>query len=134
MKTTCFLAVLCSILLGACGGERAVQAKIAEAAATGKQAAQAVEAYFKKRGGYPAHLEEAFVRPATLKDIKLMSVDRKSGVVRVTMSFAPVDGKSILFVPARSKDKSFTWRCTSEDIDVKYLPEACRPESAGKGK
>lgn len=126
MKAAPVLAAICVLQLCACSRDETTRAKIAEAAATGRQAAQAVENYVKKRRRYPAQLEEAYVRPTPLKEIKLMSVDRKTGVIRVTLSFRPVEGKSLLFVPSRKKDKSIVWRCTSEDIDPKYLPEDCR--------
>ncbi len=118
---------MCVLLLCACGNQDATtRAKIAEAEANGRQAAQAVESYSKKHRRFPSQIEEAYVRPAALKDIKLMSVNQKTGVVRITLSFPPVEGKSLLFAPSRKADKSIVWRCTSEDIDPKYLPEACR--------
>ena len=126
MKATSLVAAICVLLLCACTDQDAItRAKIAEAEATGRQAAQAVESHFKKHGRYPSQIEEAYVRPAALKDIKLMSVTRKTGVVRVVLSFPPVEGQSLLFVPSR-KGKNIEWRCTSEDIDPKFLPEACR--------
>ena len=122
-----FRWVLLGLALAACSNQEATtRARIAEAEVTGRQAAQAVESYMKKRGRYPEHIEEAYVRPAQLKDIKLFSVTRKTGVVRVALSFPPVEGKSLLFVPTRKADKSIVWRCISEDIEPKYLPEACR--------
>ena len=124
--------LMCVLLLGACTSDETIRAKVTEAAATGRQAAQGVENYFKKHRRYPAQLEEAYVRPTPLKEIKLMSVDRKTGTVRVTLAFRPVEGKSLLYTPTR-KGKSITWRCSSEDIDAKYLPAACGG-SMGKGK
>ncbi len=132
VKATNLLASMCVLLLGACTSDETIRAKVTEAADTGRLAAQAVENHFKKRRRYPAQLEEAYVRPTPLKEIQLMSVDPKTGVVRVTLSFRPLEGKSLLFVPTR-KAKTFTWRCTSEDIDPKYLPAACGG-SMGKGK
>jgi hypothetical protein len=123
LLTSAFLVSV--LLLCACSNEEITRAKIAEAEETGRQAAQAVENYVKKHRRYPAQLEDAYVRPAALTDIKLMSVDRKTGVVQVTLSFRPVEGKSLLFVPSR-KGKSIAWRCTSKDIEPKFLPEACR--------
>jgi len=118
---------MCVLQLCACSNQEATtRAKIAEAEVTGRQAAQAVGIYMKKRGRFPEHIEEAYVRPARLEDIKLFSVNGKTGVVRVALSFPPVEGKSLLFVPTRKADKSIVWRCTSEDIEPKYLPEACR--------
>lgn len=115
------------LLLSACGNQDEIaRTKIAEAVVTGREAAQAVEKYSKKHGRFPQHIEEAYIRPAALKDIRLMSVDRKTGLVRVTLSFPPVEGKSLLFVPSRRADRSLAWRCSSEDIEPKYLPEECR--------
>jgi hypothetical protein len=126
VKAAGFPAALCVLVLCACSNEEATRKKIGEAEATGRQAAQAVAAYVKKHGRYPGQIEEAYIRPAALKDIKLMSVDRKTGVVQVTLAFRPVEGKSLLFTPSRNKDRSLTWRCTSEDIDPKLRPETCK--------
>jgi len=115
------------VQLCACSNQDdATRARIAEAEVTGRKAAQAVGNYIRKHGRAPAQIEEAYVRPTALSDIKLMSVDRKTGLVRVALSFPPVEGKSLLFVPSKNKDRSVTWRCTSEDIQPKFLPEACR--------
>ena len=127
MKAAAPFTAVCVLLLWACTNQDEItRARIAEAAVTGRQATQAVEKFTKKQGRFPAHIEEAYIRPAAMKDIKLMSVERKTGFVRVTLSFPPVEGKSLLFVPSRRADKSFAWRCTSEDIDPRYLPEGCR--------
>jgi pilin len=126
VRAAFLLAATCVLLLCGCGNEEAVRAKIAEAAKTGRQASEAVGIYARKRGRFPAQIEEAYIRPAALQDIKLLSVDNKTGRVRVTLAFKPVEGKSLVFVPTRNKNRTYTWRCTSEDIDPKLLPEACR--------
>jgi len=127
MKAASLLTAMCVLQLCACSNQEATtRAKIAEAEVTGRQAAQAVGSYMKKHGRFPAQIEEAYVRPAPLKDIKLLSVNRKTGVVGVALSFPPVEGKSLLFVPTRKADKNIVWRCTSEDIEPKYLPAACQ--------
>ena len=127
MKAASLLAAMCMLQLCACSNQDdTTRAKIAEAAVVGRQVAQAVENYSNKHGRFPAHIEETYVRPTPLKDIKLMSVNPKTGLVRVTLSFPPVEGKSLLFVPSRKAGKRIVWRCTSEDIQPKYLPEACQ--------
>ncbi|HEY7656662.1 MAG TPA: pilin [Burkholderiales bacterium] len=127
MRAALLVAALCAIQLGACGNQdHVVRARVEEAAATGRQAAQAVGNYMRKHGRAPAQIEEAYIRPAELRDIKLMSVNRQTGHVRVALAFPPVEGKSLLFVPTRSPNKTIVWRCTSEDIQAQYLPEACR--------
>ena len=127
MKAVYLLGAMCVLQLYACSNQDDItRAKIAEAAVTGRQAAQAVGNYVKKHGRFPSYLEEAYVRPRALPDIKLMSVDQKTGLLRIALSFRPVEGKSLLFVPTRNKDKSVVWRCTSEDIAPEYLPASCR--------
>jgi pilin len=126
VKAAPLLAALCTLLLAACTNQDEVaRAKVAAAAEAGRQAAQAVGSYRMKRGRFPTHIEEAYVRPAALRDIKLFSVEPRTGVVSVALAFPPLEGKSLLFVPTR-KGKSIQWRCTSKDIDPKFLPEACR--------
>jgi hypothetical protein len=126
VKAASLFAATCVLLLYGCGNEEATRAKIAEAAKTGRQASEAVGIYARKRGRFPNQIEEAFIRPAALQDIKLLSVDSKTGRVKVDLAFKPVEGKSLVFVPTRNKDRSYTWRCTSQDIDPKLLPEGCR--------
>jgi hypothetical protein len=126
VKSTSLLAAICVVLQTACSNEEATRARIAEAEVTGRQVTQAVEAYAKKHKRFPAHIEEAYVRPKPLPDIKLLSVDNKTGRVQVALAFKPVEGKSLVFVPTRNKNRTYSWRCTSQDIDPKYLPEGCR--------
>ena len=126
MKSALLLIATC-VLLSACGKQdEKTRARIAEVEKTSRPVTQAVEDYAKKRKRYPAHIEEAYVRPTAMKDIKLLSVDQKSGQVRVQLAFAPVEGKSLVFVPQRNKDRSLTWRCTSQDIDPNLLPDTCK--------
>lgn len=126
MKATSLLAATCVLLLYGCSNEEAIRAKIAGAAKTGREASEAVGKYARKHGRFPAQIEEAYIRPTALQDIKLLSVDRKTGRVQVALAFKPVEGKSLVFIPSRNKDRSYTWRCTSQDIDPKLLPEGCR--------
>ena len=118
---------MCVLLLCACGEpDHVIRARVEAAAVTGRQAAQAVGNYMRKHGRAPAQIEEAYIRPAELRDIKLMSVNHQTGHVRVALAFPPLEGRSLLFVPTRNPDKTIVWRCTSEDIEAKYLPEGCR--------
>jgi hypothetical protein len=121
-----FPAMAGALLLFACGDQdQLTRERIAEAAKTGWQAAEAVGKYAQKRGRYPQQIEEAYIRLSKLPDIKLMSVDGRTGVVRLRLSFPPVEEKSLLFVPMR-KGRSISWRCTSEDIRREHLPDDCR--------
>ena len=127
MKATPLVAGLCVLTLGGCAeNTEATRAKLAEVEATGRQVTRSMDAYFKKHRRFPMPIEEAYVRPKPLTDIKLLSVDQKTGVVRAQLAFKPLEGKSLLFVPTRNKDRSLAWRCSSEDVDPKYLPEVCR--------
>jgi Zn-dependent protease with chaperone function/Tfp pilus assembly major pilin PilA len=103
------------------------RAKMMGAVSYGNLASKAVEEYIYKNGGIPLRLEDAGVASTPpSKDIKLVMVDAKSAVVRVVLAFSPVEDKSVLYVPSMGADKKIAWRCTSQDVPAKYLPQACR--------
>lgn len=45
-------------------------------------------------------------------------------IVELAKEFMP--GARYIFIPTRMPDGAVQWRCTSERIDGKYLPAACR--------
>jgi Zn-dependent protease with chaperone function/Tfp pilus assembly major pilin PilA len=102
------------------------RAKITEVIAHGGRATQAVEAYVNKFGRPPLRLEDAGFNPPESKLISEMSVNTQNGIVYVVLGFPPVEGKVVMFVPARKADKTVSWRCASENVPAKFLPAACR--------
>ena len=46
--------------------------------------------------------------------------------VGVVLAMAPLDGKSIVFVPQRDANNRVMWTCCGEDVPQRYLPPHCR--------
>ena len=101
------------------------RAKMAEAVAAGTNASEKVGDYYQKNDKVPASLEEAGYPMQRPQIVGKMSVDGE-GVVTLTMSSAPVLGKTLKFVPTRGADNKITWTCMSEEIPNKWLPPKCR--------
>ena len=103
-----------------------IRANMVGAVAIGRQAADMVGAYYDQKKAIPASLAETGFA-ATSPAVRQISVDPKSGVVRVTMAIPQLDGKSLLYMPSLDENKRIRWRCGSDDIPPKYLPAVCRP-------
>jgi hypothetical protein len=58
--------------------------------------------------------------------VKAVSVNRQNGIITVTMSKSPLEGKSLLMFPSLGSNGEIKWACRSEDILPKYLPAQCR--------
>ena len=104
-----------------------VRAKILGAVSFGNQATRAVEEHINKNNSIPLRLEDAGVTstpPSTA--IKVAKINPKNAIVEVVLAFSPVEDKSLLFVPSMGPDKKITWRCTSENVPGRYLPQTCR--------
>jgi type II secretory pathway pseudopilin PulG len=103
-----------------------VRAKISESILYGRQATQAVENHIYTTGQIPGRLEDAGMSAPTSDKVRSIQVNPKNGIVQVVLAFAPLDGKSLVFIPSVGQDKKISWRCASEDIAIRYLPQACR--------
>lgn len=107
-----------------------IKAKVAQAEQIGRQASSAVEAFYLQKGSVPSSIEEAgFSMPVTMPYISSVLVDPKSGVVQVAFSTGAgqaIAGKSLLMIPKANVDKTINWTCSSQDIQMKYLSQACR--------
>lgn len=103
-----------------------VRAKLSEAAALGSAATRAINDYYAKHQALPDDLLAAGFS-SDGRYVESVTFDRPSRTVVVTVNFAPVDGQRLLYV-ASSPDGAprIVWRCTSDDIDNRYLPKNCR--------
>jgi Tfp pilus assembly major pilin PilA len=103
-----------------------IRAKLSEAMVQGEQVMAAVADYYYKNHAVPNRLEDTGVSSSTSVNIKEMTVDSRSGVIRFVIAVPPLQGKSLLFVPSLDKKNAIAWTCGSEDIPAKYLPIKCR--------
>ena len=102
-----------------------VRAKVAGLVAEGNRATQAVSNHFQRRGTVPETLEVAgYTPPDPHSGVGAWEV-RKDGIVTLTANFAPIEGKTLIFIP-RLENNQVQWRCASDSIPQRYLPQRCR--------
>ena len=102
------------------------RARMTEAAVVGKIAADSVADYYREHQQTPGSLKEAGFEAPLPRHAKDISLNSQTAVVTITMAVPPVDGKSIMLVPAFDANRNIVWTCMSQDIQDKYLPRHCR--------
>jgi hypothetical protein len=102
-----------------------VRAKMAEVFAVGSDYRTAVGTYWERHHAWPERIEDIGLQrsPQSVKTVVLEA----SGAIRIIASFAPLEDKSVVFVPSVSGG-AIQWKCFSEDIAKVHLPSGCRQE------
>jgi uncharacterized RDD family membrane protein YckC/Tfp pilus assembly major pilin PilA len=103
-----------------------VRARMATAMLVGQQATQAVETFYARNNTLPRDLKEAGMADPASREVRQVNVNPGNGAVQVVLAMAPLDGKSILFVPQRDSSNRVIWTCRSDDVQPRYLPPSCR--------
>lgn len=104
-----------------------VRARVAQSLATVAPARVAVQEYWAKEGRFPGSLEEAgFKGDAGGHLVPGAKVDPASGAITVTFPFAPLEGKTLLFVPEKDASGGLKWTCRAGTAKKSYLPASCR--------
>jgi Zn-dependent protease with chaperone function/Tfp pilus assembly protein PilE len=101
------------------------RAKMSEVVSAGQLATRAVTAFYDQNGKLPQTLADSGFTQSS-PAIKRMVFDHLSGVIEIAPAFAPVQDKTLEFVPKLDAQKRIQWRCRSDDIAPKYLPAQCR--------
>jgi Tfp pilus assembly major pilin PilA len=94
-----------------------MRAKVAMAMVAGRGATRAVEEFYARNKSLPGDLKEAGAPAHDSNHVRSVTLDPRSGAVRVVLAGASVEGKSILFEPVREGDGRVTWTCGSADRD-----------------
>jgi uncharacterized RDD family membrane protein YckC/Tfp pilus assembly major pilin PilA len=102
-----------------------VRARMAEVVHIGDQATKAVEEFIAQNNAIPTQIEQTGFS-ATSPYVKHVMVNGQNGVVLLITGFSPITDKALVFVPSLDQNKMIVWKCTSEDIRAKYLPQRCR--------
>lgn len=95
------------------------------------KATERVANYYYQNKRFPDDLEQAGFKIPVSKFITSMGVTDK-GSVKLVMGFAPLAGKSLVFVPSMDGNNKIHWKCMSQEIEDKYLPATCRSATAAK--
>ena len=90
---------------------KSVEASVADAA----PARRLIENHFAGNRGYPSSIEA-----------KTLRYDRQSGALTVLLQDGPVEGRSVVLIPAPTGYGALAWTCRSVDVPARYLPAACR--------
>ncbi|HEX5961441.1 MAG TPA: RDD family protein [Rhodanobacteraceae bacterium] len=108
-----------------------VRAQVAEGMALAAGAKVAVAEYTSNHGSVPVDNTAAGLSdPDTISGRYVRSVQVENGEVVVTFgdrANQAIAGEHLVFKPYGSRD-DVRWRCGSPEIEVKYLPQACRDE------
>ena len=104
------------------------RARVAIVVEAGNKATQAVETFYARNNTLPRDLREAGMPDPGLSEIRQVNVDAGNGTVQIVLAMAPLDGKSIVFVPQRDANNRVVWTCRSEDVPARYLPPHCRQQ------
>lgn len=104
------------------------KARMAEAMAIGRNAADSVANYYNQHQEIPISLEQAGFAAPIPPTVKELSVNSQNGTVIITMASAPISGKTFMFVPSLDSNKQIIWTCMSQEILDKYLPQQCRQQ------
>lgn len=92
----------------------------------GLMAGNKVSGYYNDNNEIPETLADAGFNQPLPSSVKEMNIDSETGIIRMTLKIAPLENKSLLFVPKQDEQNQISWKCTSEDIDLKYLPTSCK--------
>jgi uncharacterized RDD family membrane protein YckC/Tfp pilus assembly major pilin PilA len=103
-----------------------VRAKVSQALISASPARTAVNAYIIEHDTIPRTLAEAGVQFPPTQHVQSVAIDPRNATLTVTLAFSPLDGKTILLVPQRAKDRGIAWSCRPGTVPRKYLPASCR--------
>lgn len=103
-----------------------VRAKLSAVLAEGGKVTAAVTAFYERTNAVPKDLAEAGVAPPDpASGVRAVTIDSR-GVVRLELALPQLDGKTIVFLPSLDANKRVVWRCASQDVEKRYLPQSCR--------
>lgn len=122
-----FIGILAAIAIPAYQ-DYTTKARLAEAVTVGRSAADSVSNYYNQHQEVPGSLEQAGFAAPIPPSVKELSVNSQNGTVIITMASAPINGKTVLFVPSLDSNKQIIWTCVSQEIRDRYLPQQCRQQ------
>jgi len=95
----------------------------------GQQATRAVAQFYSQHGSVPVVITEVSAYISSSPHVAGIDINQQNGELTVTFSDSvrrAIRNKHLLFTPALQADHSISWKCHSNDIEVRYLPEMCK--------
>ena len=103
------------------------RARMDQAMPVGRAATAYVNSYFDQYRSTPGNLDAANFMSSLPPVVKAVSIDRQTGTISITMQGSrAIEDKSLKFVPYLAGGDHLSWRCMSEQIDRRYLPQECQ--------
>ena len=107
----------------------AIKSRTAKAYAMGELAAGKVSEFYMSHRVIPTSLSETGYSEPTPNYIRVIDMSPRNGAVTVMMDGPVVGGKSFTLEPSLGEGGQLNWRCKSEEIPEKYLPQQCRQQN-----
>jgi uncharacterized RDD family membrane protein YckC/type II secretory pathway pseudopilin PulG len=105
-----------------------VRAKVSNAILGASGARTAVHEYVVSKNRLPRSLRDTGYALEAGNGIKRIALDPSDGELTIELDFAPVQGKTISFMPSRDQSGQIVWASGPGTIPPKYLPKSCRPD------
>ena len=102
-----------------------VRARIAEVLINGSAAKVSVAEYIERTGEIPQRIEDTGYSTTT-KYAESVKINPENGEISIVVNFSPIQGQSIILSPSLDENKKIVWKCYSQDIKQRYVPQMCR--------
>lgn len=92
--------------------------------------ARAIGDYVLKNHTLPSSVEEAGFNGVISQEIQSVSIDSKTGILKILMNAKPVKGRAFYMAPSYETKEKIVWRCLKGEMLESYLPKKCRFDTA----
>ena len=95
----------------------------------GKSASRAVAKFYTLNGRVPADLLDTGSKIKTSPHVASVTLNAENGELTVYLSEIArkaIRNKHLLFTPSLAADQSIHWKCSSNDIEARFLPDSCK--------
>jgi uncharacterized RDD family membrane protein YckC len=95
---------------------------------SGRKAALAVARYYSINGRVPLSIEDTGEKFKHSRHIAKIDINQENGEITLTFNataYRDIQGKHLLFRPALATDQRISWKCSSADIESRFLPDTC---------
>jgi uncharacterized RDD family membrane protein YckC len=95
----------------------------------GKQATVAVARFYRMNGRVPAAIGDAGGHISPSRHVAGIDINQQNGELVVSFSMSvrkSIRNKHLIYTPVLQADNSISWKCHSNDIEARILPDSCR--------